>query len=450
MSKTYAIKTFGCQMNEHDSIKIGGLLAPMGYLPSNNPDTADLILFNTCTIRDRAHHKAFSEIGIAAQKKQTQTKKPLIGVCGCVAQEEGAALIHRFPEVNLVFGPDQIHQLPRLINWVETEKKPAIATELINNSEDYEFIDTVDTLRLKGPTAFVTIMKGCNSVCTYCIVPQVRGKEVCRRPKEILQEVQALVARGTREVTLLGQTVNSYEGFSELLRMIAEETEVARIRFTSPHPKDVKEDLVCEYAENKKLCPHIHLPIQSGADRILRKMKRSYSRKQYLEKVRLLRDARPGIAITTDIIVGFPGETHADFEETLSLLDEVQYDNIFAFKYSPRPKTEAWEMKDDVPKEEKEERLDQLLKKQRIISKKINDTLKEKTVEVLVEGEDRLRRGLLSGRTDTNKIVNFTSPQPCVGDIVGVEVVKTFSNSLEGRYAGKIDLGRNEGDRAHH
>lgn len=435
-------------MNENDSQKIAAQLLGLGFQPAATPAEADLILFNTCTVREKAHHKAFSEIGKAAELKrgrppsQLSNGGPLIGVCGCVAQEEGARLLSRFPEIDLVFGPDQIYKLPTLIELVEKRGQPVIATELINSAEDYHFLDAVPATRLNGASAFVTIMKGCNSQCSYCIVPFVRGKEVYRPAREILREAGLLVEKGCKEVTLLGQNVNSYgtntaDGitFAKLIRLIAENSGVSRIRFTSPHPKDCKDDLIEEYASNSKLCAHIHLPLQSGSDAILRRMRRAYNTRTFREKTAKLRAARPGIAITTDIIAGFPGESDGEFQQTLDFLKEIRFDNLFGFKYSPRPDTEAFGMPDDVPQRLKESRLAAVLDLQREISLEKNRSLEGTIQEVLVEGGDKRGLGKWSGRNGGNKIVNFAGQEGLLGDIVKVKIMRGLANSLEGSVA---------------
>src|SRR3989338_3092870 len=439
--RTFFIKTFGCQMNEHDSQKIGGLLANLGFEPTTQPETADLVLFNTCTVRQKAHQKAFSEIGRAIAFKNSEPRTSnleprLIGVCGCVAQDQGAKLISRFQGLDLVFGPDQIYRLPELLEILQKTKKPVLATELINSAEDYHFLDDVAATKLSGPSAYVTIMKGCNSRCSYCIVPKVRGTEVYRTAREIIKEIEFLVEKGCREVTLLGQNVNSYPDFSKLIRLISENTNVERIRFTSPHTKDVKDDLIEEYATNPKLCSHIHLPVQSGSDTVLKRMRRAYNRRTYLKKVESLKKARPGLGITTDVIVGFPQESDEEFNQTLLFLKEVQFDNIFAFKYSPREATEAYSMEDDVPMTLKEERLAKVLELQNAISKKINQHYVGGTQEVLVERNDRMATRRWMGRTSCHKIVNFTGKKTSIGDIVRVEVTKANINSLEGNLYG--------------
>ena len=444
MTKGYYIKTFGCQMNEHDSQKIGHLLSGLGYALAPDASAASLILFNTCTVREKAHQKAYSEIGKAVFEKKSRPELK-IAVCGCVAQEMGSRLLHRFPQIDLIFGPDQIYQLPRLLALREEKGEPVVATDLINDPEHYHFLDSVPATRLKSSSAFVTIMKGCNSQCSYCIVPQVRGAEVCRDPQEIAREVETLASKGFREVTLLGQNVNSYQmagtTFAQLLRRIADATGIERIRFMSPHPKDVKQDLVDAYADNPKLCAHIHLPLQSGSDAVLRRMRRAYNRRQYLEKVAALRKARPDIAMTTDIIVGFPGETEGHFLETLSLMEEVRFDNVYAFKYSVRPDTEAAGFGDDVTLAEKEARLQRLFRLQTLISKEKNQKLVGTRHKVLVEGTDRLNRGLMMGYTECRRIVNFAGDEGLIGAIVEVQITQAFANSLSGEKCGGSYVG---------
>lgn len=426
-------------MNEHDSVKMRGLLASIGFQETAEAAKADLLLFNTCTVRAKAHQKAFSEIGRAVKVKN-DGQKTLIGVCGCVAQEEGSRILSRFPEVDIIFGPDQIYKLPELIDWVEKEQRPAIATELINSQHDYHFLDGVEAMRLKGPTAFVTIMKGCNSRCSYCIVPKVRGDEVYRPARDIVREVEALVERGCKEVTLLGQNVNSYgthapDGFTfaKLIRLISENTKIERIRFTSPHPKDCKEDLIEEYSQNTKLCSHMHLPLQSGSDAVLRRMQRAYNTKLFCQKVEALRAVRPGIGITTDIIVGFPGETEEEFQATLDLCTKIRFDMIYSFKYSPRPDTKAFGIADDVDRPEKESRLKRLNTLQTAIGKEQNQSLVGTEQAVLVEGEDRGKSGRVSGRTGNYKIVNFEGNTALIGKMVNVQIIEAHPFSLEGR-----------------
>ncbi|MFH0799737.1 MAG: tRNA (N6-isopentenyl adenosine(37)-C2)-methylthiotransferase MiaB [Pseudomonadota bacterium] len=428
------IRTFGCQMNEHDSVRIMGMLESLGYVSSGTIDDADLILFNTCTIREKAHHKAMSEIGRARLFKERRAGT-LVGVCGCVAQEEREAIFERYPHVDILFGPDQIARLPELIDDAMGNSR-ASALELIDDPSQYRFLG--NDVRVSSPesrvSAFVSIMKGCNCACSYCIVPKVRGREVCRPVGEIVDEVRRLAEAGTKEVTLLGQNVNAYQGsvsFSGLIRRIADETDIGRIRFTSPHPRDAGDDLVREYAENEKLMPHIHLPVQAGSNAVLRKMRRGYTRERYIEICDALRGARPGMSITTDIIVGFCGESVADFEETLSLMRRVDFDSAFAFKYSPRPGTEAaLKFEDDVPLEEKKERLARLLSLQIETSRRKNQAFVGMEGDALATGFDRMNRGLITARLPDNRIVHFAGHADSVGNILKVRVTGAFANSL--------------------
>lgn len=438
------IRTFGCQMNEHDSQRMGVMLTELGFDLVHTPEEADLILYNTCTVRDKAHHKAVSEIGRSRLYKRLKPSV-LIGVCGCVAQQEGRGILERFPYVDFVFGPDQIQRLPILISEAMGGVRPA-ALDLINDPAGYHFLDCGPRYKVQGPSAFVSIMKGCNCACSYCIVPQVRGREVCRRPDEITKEIIALAKAGAKEVVLLGQNVNAYDsrvskgakGVTEmrlaaLIGHIANRTPIVRIRFVSPHPRDVDDDLICEYAQNEKLAPHIHLPLQAGSDEVLKRMRRGYTRGRYLEIAKKLRSARPGVSITTDIIVGFSGETDRDFDQTLEAMREVEFDSLFAFKYSPRPGTEAAKrFSDDVPMAKKEARLAHVLDLGRSISKRRNESLVGQNHEALVMGQDRLGRGLLTGRLPDNRIVHFSGHPDLLGDIVRVRITKAGDNSLSG------------------
>ncbi|MBI4238281.1 MAG: tRNA (N6-isopentenyl adenosine(37)-C2)-methylthiotransferase MiaB [Deltaproteobacteria bacterium] len=439
--RRFYIKTYGCQMNEHDSRKIAGLLAVRGLQPTDAMADADLILFNTCTIREKAEHKAMSEIGRAAELKAARPEL-VVGVCGCVAQQEKELLFDRFPLLDLLFGPDQIPALPRLLDALEQERRHVSALEIVNDVDEYQFLNLTPWADgvVSPAAAFVTIMKGCDSNCAYCIVPQVRGREVCRPADDIVSEVQGLVERGVREVTLLGQTVNTYGNrrhagvipFAALLQRIAVETAIQRIRFTSPHPKDVNDSLLAAYRDNAKLCRHIHLPVQSGADVVLRRMRRAYTRAQYLEKVAALRGAAPDLAITTDMIVGFPGETDADFAETLSLVETVQFDGLFAFKYSPRPGTESFaRLPDDVPPATKDERLQRLFALNEAIVTRRYAAHIGTTRDVLIESRDE-GDGRWRGRTTHHMIVHFIGTECVLGDIVPVHITDAGGYSLRG------------------
>jgi tRNA-2-methylthio-N6-dimethylallyladenosine synthase len=421
-------------MNEHDTRKMRLLLSRKGYSTAEDQDSADLVIFNTCTIREKAYHKAISEIGRARIFKRRRPGQ-VIAVCGCAAQQEGTNIFGLFPHVDIVFGPDQIDKLPSLIDRL-CSVKTAAALELVNTVEEYKFLDDVPPAAESGQ-AFVTVTKGCNCSCTYCIVPLVRGREVSRKSDDIINEVRALVFAGVKEVTLLGQNVTSYNSggltLAGLISRLSKETEVKRIRFTSPHPKDVTDALIDEYARNEKLCPHIHLPAQSGSDAMLKKMGRGYTRKKYLEIVGKLRRARPGISITSDFIAGFCGETEDDFNQTMGLLKDVLFDSIFAFRYSARPGTAAYRrFADDVPSDVKEKRLEKILSFQREITLSKNEALAGETGEVLVTGPDRKNSGKLMGRLPDNRIVNFAGNPSAVGSIVRVRLTKGLANSMEG------------------
>ncbi len=442
--KTVYIRTFGCQMNEHDSLKIKRMLADLGYVSTDTPNNADLILYNTCTIREKAHHKAVSELGRARDYKSNRPDS-LVGICGCVAQQDGDALLDRFPELDFAFGPDQISELPRLIGEARAGKR-ASALDLIDDPAEYLFLDQEpSSSELHSPNAFVSIMKGCNCACSYCIVPSVRGREVCRAPKDILSEISSLPDQGISEVVLLGQNVNAYDsrrskGFSgdgirlaELIRIISSETDIRRIRFTSPHPRDVDDALIREFAENEKLMPHMHLPLQSGSDVMLKKMRRGYGREKYLEIASSLRRARANISITTDIIAGFCGESEDDFEQTLDIMRRVEFDSIFAFKYSTRPGTEAArKFDDDVSDAIKSERLERILDLGRKTTRVRNEGMVGKHSDVLVMGFGRNDKKMLKGRSPENRIVHFAGHADLIGHIVPVRVTKANDNSLGG------------------
>lgn len=417
-------------MNELDSKKLVLLLAKDGFEKTDDPLLADLILFNTCSIREKAYHKAMSDIGRASVFKNKK-KSPVIGVCGCVAQQEKEKIISRFPHVDIVFGPDKLYDLPRLLEEVKAGNRPT-SVEFINDPESYVFLDDTPT-KTEGPTALVSIIKGCNCACSYCIVPKVRGKEVGRPANDVIAEVHRLVAVGIKEVMLLGQNVNSYKDLSKLIRRLSEETDIKRIRFMSPHPKDVKADIIEEYASNEKLCPHLHLPLQSGSNSVLKKMRRGYTREKYIEICKQLRAVRDGFQISSDIIVGFCGETEADFKDTLDLMREVEFDSTYSFKYSPRPGTEAAEkFEDDVSVEDKDRRLAELFSVEAEVSAKIRARMIGKTSQALIYEMDKMGRGLFTGRLPDNRIVHFAGNNVSIGDIVDVKITKVNKNSLSG------------------
>ena len=427
------LATFGCQMNERDSERIAGLLRGLDYRLTDELGDADLILVNTCSIREKAVSKLYSALG--RFKRYKELNGAIIGVGGCVAQQEGERLLKKLPYLDLVFGTNNIHRLPQLLKYIEEKKKRLCKTELTTEAEPEESFICGDT---QGRiTAFVSITRGCNNFCSYCIVPYVRGREVSRKSGYILSEVKRLAGKGVKEVTLLGQNVNSYRSddgvlFPELINMISSVDGIKRIRFTTSHPKDISEKLICSFIDNKKLCAHIHLPVQSGSDRILALMNRGYTRDDYLNKVGRLRELIPSIAITTDIIVGFPGETEKDFCDTISLVEKVGFDGMFSFKYSRRPMTRAADMDGQIDDQIKSDRLSVLHKVQKEIAFKKNKMLEGSTVEVLVEGSSKKNDDELTGRTPCNRVVNFPGNIDFVGDIIKVKIKKAFSNSLRG------------------
>ncbi len=444
--RTFYIQTFGCQMNEHDSQKMEALLRAEGYAKTTALQEADVVVINTCSIREKPYHKAMSAIGKARKGKMALVKdpaqKPVIAVTGCVASHDGEYILKHFPYVDIAIGPDHVGALPQLVRDAEEKKRRSVRTEFYDLA-DYEFPTSIlpsDVSESKSK-AYVTIMKGCDNACSFCIVPFTRGKEVSRMPGDIVDEIQRLETQGVKEITLLGQNVNSYgkrlpvkTDFAKLLRQIDEETSIRRIRYTSPHPKDLSKELIEEYARNLKLCPQIHLPIQSGSNRLLKLMRRSYTRDTYLRRVEALRKACPEIAISTDIIVGFPGETEKDFQATLDVLREVRYYNSYSFAFSPRPRTEAMNFLDDVPEDVKKDRLKILQDLQREISYELNQSRVGRVEEVLVENEAmESRNSGVFGRTAQGILMNFPGDASLVGAIVKAEVLEATAFVLKGR-----------------
>ncbi len=437
-SKGLYLTTFGCQMNEKDSERIVGLLKGLNYRLTDSADKADLILINTCSVREKAEYKLYSTLG--RYKRLKEQRGTIIGVGGCVAQQEGERLLQRIPYLDLVFGTHNIHKLPELVREIEEKRLRICKTEFYTELEPDESFAIDEGNKVK---AYVSIMRGCDNFCSYCIVPYVRGREMSRRSDAILDEIRRLAEKGVKEVTLLGQNVNSYgknlEGeisFPEFLRRIGTIDGIERIRFTTSHPKDLSDELIYTFLEVDKLCNHIHLPVQSGSNRILKAMKRRYTREDYLRKVEKLKKVVPGIAISTDCIVGFPGEREEDFEDTLSLLKEVEFDSIFSFKFSPRPMTEASKMGDQVPEEVKLRRLQVLQDLQKGITLKKNRALEGRVLKVLVEGKSKKDDRELTGRTECNRVVNFPAPEDLIGRIVEVRIEKAFANSLKGSIIG--------------
>ena len=431
---TFYIETFGCQMNAHDSEKVMGVLVGRGYQQVETIDEAKLVLYNTCSIREKAAQKVFSRLG---NFRKAAGPEKIIGVLGCVAQQEGEEIFERSPWVRLVCGSASYSKLPDLIDELESGNRRVMG---LDTDTDATF-ETEITRRDNPFRAYLTIIEGCDKACSYCVVPFTRGPERSRASAAVLQEARRLADAGYSEIQLLGQTVNSYKDpsprhmtFAELLAEVAALPGIRRVRFTTSHPRDFGRDIVEAIESVPGICEHVHLPVQSGSTRILREMLRTYTREEYLEKIAMIREARRPIAVTSDIIVGFPGETEKDLEDTLSLLDAVQYDGIFAFQYSPRPNTAAREMADAIPEEEKGRRLARVLDHQREIQLARNESLVGKTFEVLVDGASR-RAGQWSGRCSSNRILNFTSPHDeLLGKYVQVRVDRAGPNSLVGEH----------------
>ncbi|PKN61645.1 MAG: tRNA (N6-isopentenyl adenosine(37)-C2)-methylthiotransferase MiaB [Deltaproteobacteria bacterium HGW-Deltaproteobacteria-15] len=424
----------GCQMNEYDSDLVAQLLLSMGYLPTSDPLEADLILINTCAVRARAEQKAVSILGrVLKQKRRTPDLK--VGLMGCVAQQRGGDLFKRFPELDLVLGTREVSRIREHIHSSESRSR-VLATEL--NLQPPASPNASGYFRSRF-TAFISIMEGCNNFCTYCVVPFTRGREASRSPDDIVEEAKHLVTEGVREITLLGQNVNSYsygkeEGqcrFPLLLRKLSSLKELLRLRFTTSHPKDLSDDLIRCFVEIPNLCRHIHLPFQSGSNRILKRMNRGYTREQYIDRVRDLRQAVPSIAITSDVMVGFPGETEDEFMETLDLIRQIEFDNLYSFKYSDRNKTRSSTMSGKIDEWEKSRRLGLLQKTQKEITIRKNKSFKGAVVEVLAEGLSR-KGDQLTGKTEGSKIVNFKSDSQLLGHIVKVLIKESSANSLRG------------------
>jgi tRNA-2-methylthio-N6-dimethylallyladenosine synthase len=436
MAKKFFIETFGCQMNELDSEKIAGSLSHDGMEPVAEAGNADVIILNTCSVREKAVQKVYARLG-EIKRHKARRNDVVVGVVGCMAQLEGESILKRSPFVSVLAGPQKSHVIPGLVAETSATGRPVIDLRM---EEDPEPLETSHVLRESSWRAGVTISEGCNRMCSFCVVPFTRGKERNRESQNIVREVRELVAQGYMEIVLLGQTVNSYRDpsdreitFARLLRKLAEIEGLRRIRFTSPHPNDFSEELLEVMTAYPQVCNHVHMPVQSGSTRILRSMRRGYSRARYLETIHKLQAASRPIAISTDIIVGFPGETEEDFQHTISLIDEVQYDSIFSFKYSPRPNTAALDMDDEIAEEEKGRRLRFLQERQKLIQYNKNASYMGKEVEILVDDKARARF-LLSGRTSSNKIVNFDGPELLLGRFIRVEVTGFSANSLKGKW----------------
>ncbi|MFP3867032.1 MAG: tRNA (N6-isopentenyl adenosine(37)-C2)-methylthiotransferase MiaB [Desulfobacteraceae bacterium] len=432
--KRLYIKTYGCQMNVYDSELMAQVLSP-DYTLTERPEEADLYLINTCAIRQKSEEKVRSLLGRLRFLKQRRPQM-LIGVGGCVAQQEGEQLLRRVPHLDLVFGTHGIYRLPEFLQEVQETGQPVAETDFV----DHFRIPPRTQWSANRTKALVTIMQGCNNFCTYCVVPYVRGPEMSRPAAEIIQEVANFLKAGGQEVTLLGQNVNSYgrgladaPAFPQLLRQVAALPGMARLRFTTSHPRDLSEELIQCFADLPALCEHIHLPVQCGSSGILSRMKRGYSRDDYLRRVRQLRQVCPAISITTDLIVGFPGESEVDFADTLSIMQEVPFDSAFYFKYSPRPQTRAATFPDQVPESVKRERLARLKEVQEALTLASHQRLVGQVKEVLVEGPSKQSPAQLSGRLRSHQVVNFPGPSELIGRLVPVRIEQAYQHSLGGR-----------------
>ncbi len=436
MSKVY-IKTFGCQMNEYDSDKMADILGDAeGMTLTENPAEADVILFNTCSVREKAQEKVFHDLGRIRHLKQ-QNPNLIIGVGGCVASQEGDAIVKRAPYVDVVFGPQTLHRLPQLM----AARKSTGRAQVDISFPEIEKFDHLPPARVEGASAFVSVMEGCSKYCTFCVVPYTRGEEVSRPFDDVIAEVAELAAGGVKEVTLLGQNVNAYRGmlhdggiadFAHLLEYVAEIPGIERIRYTTSHPVEFTQRLIDAYASVPKLVSHLHLPVQCGSDRILAAMKRGYTALEYKSIIRRLRKVRPDISLSSDFIVGFPGETEADFEATMKLVQEVGFDASFSFIYSPRPGTPASDLPDDVSKDAKSARLARLQKQLDEQVQTISRSMVGSVQKILVEGPSKKDAGELMGRTENNRIVNFAGNPRLIGHFVAVNITEALPHSLRG------------------
>lgn len=435
MPRYFHITTMGCQMNEYDSDYLSQVLVNNDFLPTGDPRNADLILINTCTVRDKAEQKAYSLLGRMSLLKK---KNPgvILGLVGCIAQQEGTNLLKRFPNLDIVLGTREIDKIEETLERVYSDCGKIVATNV-----DQQPPPPVKSCGyFEGRTkAYLSIMQGCDNFCSYCIVPYVRGREVSRPPGEIVEEAEGLISQGIKEIALLGQNVNSYSWgtekgfrFPQLLRTLVSLGGLRRLRFTTSHPKDLSDDLIASFGHLEKLCPHIHLPFQSGSNRILQLMNRGYTQEKYRELIGKLRKVKPGISITSDVMVGFPGETVEDFQMTLDLIADIEFDGLYSFKYSDRKGTLARKMKEKINETEKSSRLAVLQEIQKGITLRKNRKLEGRVVEILVEGRSK-KGGQLTGRTETNKPVNFTCNNGLISELVKVKIERSYANSLWGK-----------------
>lgn len=443
--KTFHITTFGCQMNEHDSETLAGMLIEKGYVPVAERKDANIVIFNTCSIRENADKRFFGTLGQLKRRKTEQRENFTVCVCGCMMQQQHIidTIKAKYPWVDVIFGTHNLHQLPELLDNLYREKHKQLAIW----EEGGEIVEGLPAKRLFKHKAFVNIMYGCNNFCTYCIVPYTRGRERSRAAEDILKEVQALAADGVKEITLLGQNVNSYKGisrensektdFTDLIYMLSEVDGIERIRFMTSHPKDISDKLIAAYGKCEKLCHYIHLPVQAGSSKVLKEMNRHYTREDYLEIVRKLRKVDPDIAISTDIIVGFPGETEEEFEETLTLCEEVRYDSAFTFLYSVRKGTAAEKFENQIPEEIKHERFNRLVDVINRISAEKNAEYVGRIEKVLVDGPSKNNSKTYGGRTESFKLVNFRGTPDMIGQVIDVLITGANTFSLEGEVKNK-------------
>jgi tRNA-2-methylthio-N6-dimethylallyladenosine synthase len=445
MPRKLYIKTFGCQMNEYDSAKMHDVLADSdGIEQVDNPEDADILLLNTCSIREKAQEKVFSQLG---QWKDWKKHKPdlVIGVGGCVASQEGEAIRQRAPFVDMVFGPQTIHRLPEMLRSVHDEHKSVVDISF----PEIEKFDNLPEPRAEGPTAFVSIMEGCSKYCTFCVVPYTRGEEISRPFDDVLAEVAQLAAQGVREINLLGQNVNAYRGpmhdgeladLALLINYVAAVEGIDRIRYTTSHPVEFSDSLIQAYREVPELVSFVHLPVQSGSDRVLAAMKRGHMAAEYKSKIRRLREARPGITISSDFIIGFPGETDADFEHTMELIEDTGFDQSFSFIYSARPGTPAASLPDDVPMDVKKARLARLQARINEQAQAISEAMVGSVQRILVERPSRKDAGQMAGRTENNRVVNFDGNERLIGHFVEVTITRAMPNSLQGEFVALADI----------
>jgi tRNA-2-methylthio-N6-dimethylallyladenosine synthase len=444
MARKLYIKTFGCQMNEYDSARMADVLAAShGFVTTEDPGEADLLLVNTCSVREKPQEKLFSQLGMWREFKEARPGV-VLGVGGCVASQEGSAIWRRAPYVDIIFGPQTVHRLPQMLDEVERRRQRAIDISF----PEIEKFDRLPEARAEGPTAFVSIMEGCSKYCTFCVVPYTRGEEFSRTFDDVLAEIAGLAQQGVREVTLLGQNVNAYRGarhgggvadLADLIRYVAAVEGIGRIRFTTSHPVEFSDRLIEVYADVPELVGHLHLPVQSGSDRILALMKRGHTVLEYKAKVRRLRKLRPNLSLSTDFIVGFPGETEADFAATMQLIEDIRFDTSFSFVYSKRPGTPAANLPDDVPVEVKKQRLAVLQRRIEEFSAELSRQMVGGVERVLVTGASRKDPAQMSGRTENNRIVNFDGSAHLIGGFVDVRITEALPNSLRGEVLKQLE-----------